>query len=515
MMNDILGVALVIGFSLVPVVASAQLSSCPVNSNPANADYSLNSGGIFCLVGNTPVRQSGGTTVKMADPTVVKIDGNYYLSGTTDDLETGNYAIYRSPNLVNWTYHGVAFSGTRVGSQITINGRKFCNLWGPHLYMDPADPSNVWLVFTATEDRGPAYNFCTPPPPGTPALTAESYQSVFVTSANKTAFVSGGGFSFADAAMGRGHEPVWYGYRVQNNPSSALLFDGGYQQSLVPPQSFRTIPVTGSAELMGSGSTCGMPLDSVYRLGARFGHKCQGTNTWIALDASVFFDPTAGNRRWFLYTWSVDELYPPTDFGAWDGNHVAAYPLLNNGQMDALATADHIPIANRLNRTEAHKVNDVWNGQIAYYDDPPNNEMMGDERGVAEGPAAFRWNGYTYVTYSRNAWTGPGYGIFYRKVSGSLRSAALSSWGDELTGEMALLTAFNRSKVRGPSFGSGEVFIGPGSKPYLVFHAKANGSTTRTVYFKELYFDANSNIKTIKNGTTPLDQNTAAFLIPR
>ncbi|RIL01319.1 MAG: hypothetical protein DCC71_18130, partial [Proteobacteria bacterium] len=453
-------------------VATAQLNPCPANSFAANVDYSLNPNGLYCLVSNPRIRTPNNALARLADPTIVKIDGTYYVTGTSDDMAVGNFPIYRSSDLVNWSFHGNAFSGVNVGHEITINNRKFCDLWGPQLYRDPADGTNVWLSFTATEAPS-GTNYCAPPSPH----QSSDYQSIMVATVDRAAFVSGS-FSFANAAMNRGHEPMWYGYTPDNNSPSwnnPLLFDGGAQVG-------HTIPVTGNASL--AGPDCG----DVYSVGGRFGHRCQGTNTWLGLDSFIFFDPAASNKRWMLYTWSVDEWYPPSDFGAWDGNHVAAYPMISNAQMDVTADGLHIPLAFRQNDTNKPTPT-IENGRAWFYAPAPycpDPNMMGDCRGVAEAPAAYRWNNRTYVTFSRNAWSGSAYGIFYRSIDGTLTTAALSSWGDASIDEKPLLVASNRAVVGGRSYGSGEIFTGPGGRPYLIFHAKANGSTIRYTYFKEL-----------------------------
>lgn len=108
--------------------------------------------------------------ILMADPTVLEIDGVYYISGTTDgwavpgstlctqrnyDPAHSNFAIYKTTDFRTFTFHAWAFSSTdwlphqRIR---TLNGRNFARLQSPQLFRKPYDLSNVYMVFHATEE---------------------------------------------------------------------------------------------------------------------------------------------------------------------------------------------------------------------------------------------------------------------------------------------------------------------------------------------------------------------------
>lgn len=476
------------------------------NSAPLTGAYKLveNAGNFTAWWYNPDTQQWVFDRVPLADPTIVKIEDWYYVTGTSDHYRTANFAIYKSQDLINWQFHSTAFSdtdGLPHDRFITVNpGRRFCNLWAPQLYVDPGDSTNVWLTFTATEDREAGFGSL-----GRGGLGYD-YLSTYVASVSVGQFENGG--PFADPAQGRGHEPMWYHYQVDN--TGAVGLDGGWAQTVADSVA-RTIPVTGSAEL--TGPSCGQ----VYQHGYLFGHRCQGTNTWMGLDSFVYFDPTADDRRWMLYAWRVDEA----GNGAWDGNHVAAYPMFDNARMDATAAGLHIPlafVANDFNPPPGHTDNG-YSGA--------NGSAFG--QGIAEGPAAFKWGQHTYVLYSRNAWDSPAYGIFYRKTASNFQALTLPSWSDTGVAEEPLVTSGQRSLAYGPSYGHGEVFIGPGNRPYLIFHAKQQGTynaalnrveypdgfSGRTVYFKELSFDGLGNLTPITEGPGICGKSAVhRFLVP-
>uniref|UniRef100_UPI00315986C4 family 43 glycosylhydrolase n=1 Tax=Caloramator sp. Dgby_cultured_2 TaxID=3029174 RepID=UPI00315986C4 len=50
----------------------------------------------------------GASVINIADPTIIKYNGEYYLYGTSD---IPGFNVFHSRDLVNWEYKGVAYSG--------------------------------------------------------------------------------------------------------------------------------------------------------------------------------------------------------------------------------------------------------------------------------------------------------------------------------------------------------------------------------------------------------------------
>lgn len=69
----------------------------------------------------------------MADPHVIRVDGNYYLYGTT---HTRGYDVYVSHDLVNWTNRGLAFDDPRRGA------------WAPDVFHDRRGDGKFYLYYT-------------------------------------------------------------------------------------------------------------------------------------------------------------------------------------------------------------------------------------------------------------------------------------------------------------------------------------------------------------------------------
>ena len=375
-------------------------------------------------------------------------------------------------------------------------------LWAPQLFLAPGDTTNVWISFTASER----------PTHGWQTSDAIEGLTAFTATVSRARFKQG--LPFADPTQNRAHEPMPYFYKVNNVQNAPVLKDGGYAQR-VANGAWRTIPV--SVDLNLFGPSCGH-LEEHWRT---YGHRCQGAWTAISLDTHVYFDPTQSNRRWLLYTWS--HLANPANPN-FQGNNLAAHPMLNNNVwLDALAPAsEHIHLAHREHGSHV----------------PPGHATNG--RGLdnasahwntawVEAPAAFHWNGWTYLIYSRNAWTSPAYGIYYRKTSGSFASLAVPGQ-DQSTPESILVRSSTPGQAYGHSYGHGEIFLGPGGRPYLIYHYKEpmvfvpgnpgmyvhpSGWSGRTVYFKELTFDASGNILQLTDAPGVCGQAAAhRFLVP-
>jgi hypothetical protein len=485
--------------------------------------------------------------IPMADPTILRIGSRYYVTGTTDAANNNtNFAIYWSDNLVDWFPHMVAFNTwclppgvpgpcamfhdqilrgpfTQVygPSYVYINGQRAEQLWAPQLYMDPADPNTVHLSFCGVlGDFIPST--CGGPPNMLPG------RSIYVASISKSAFLAGGLSNFFATNPA---EPLAYFYKV-NNGGGAELRDGGQAQGV-------NIPVTFDRTRWNA---CPPPCGWIYKSGPQtYGYQCRGNNTMLGIDPFVYFDPLQSNKRWMMYTWLDDSAWQD-----WNGNHVAAHPMIANRQMDAFGAP--IPLAYKLHSmwwpghdrgcvtSPCAAENWVWPNAQPPDCWIPNGTSgasggrmggCGGRFGVAEGPAAFARNGRSYIMYSRNGWDSPAYGMFYRHAAANIGAMGIAHWGDYLTAEQPLVMSIEREKPDGIGFGHGEVFIGPTrsgqpSKYYLIFHAKEakvggvfpSGYSGRTVYFKELTFNTDGSIVPLSNDGSSGNADTEGFLIP-
>lgn len=111
-----------------------------------------------------------GQDILMADPTIIEIDGTYYITGTTDgwslpndddctelnyDPAHSNFAIYKTTDFSTFTFHAWAFDSTywephqRIRE---IGGRNFARLQSPQLFRKPSEPGVVYMIFHATEE---------------------------------------------------------------------------------------------------------------------------------------------------------------------------------------------------------------------------------------------------------------------------------------------------------------------------------------------------------------------------
>lgn len=519
---------------LVVATPAPALLDCPAGTVPVDDLYREDDEGSQCLVWNRfNFVDPNGDRIILSDPTVLELDGQYYVTGTTEDgsfYDMANFPIYRSADLISWELFGTAFpESQRTGDLLELNPhpdwppppkRAFCWMWAPELYVDPLQPEVIWMTFTAVENRGHGPGMVDNLCDGYQGLHPTRGNSVYVVSVDRADFLAGG--HFADPTSGRSAEPRWFAYS-----NGGFKYDGG--ESLSPPP--RTVPTTVSIEQLDYPQS-GKP--TLY--GKRWCHErgdltptkpapgeenWKYCSTWMALDSFSFLDPNT-NRRWALYTWSVVKA---NDL-VWNGNHVAAHPLVGGILWPAHAVMDvsdpdgHLPLAYRQGSSNAIPPVDPADPPI------PNGCVAGSGGQtadcVAEAPAVFfhPGTGFYYLLISRNPFGAPAYGIFYRKAD-TFEKLGLGAWDDGATAELPLLTARDRSAPRGPSYGHGEIFLGPGDRPYLVFHAKDPGSTRRTVYFKELTFQGDGTILPLTEaadaGPSGIDRrrDLRLFVIPR
>lgn len=86
---------------------------------------------------NKPVNKTYSNPLKLdtglADPDVIKVDGKYYLYGTS---HTRGFDVYVSEDLVNWTNKGLAFDDPRRGA------------WAPEVWHNKRGDGKFYLYYT-------------------------------------------------------------------------------------------------------------------------------------------------------------------------------------------------------------------------------------------------------------------------------------------------------------------------------------------------------------------------------
>lgn len=85
------------------------------------------------------------------DPRVVEMeDGTYHLTYTAYDGRTARLMVATSPDLVTWTKHGPAFTGTPLADRWTKSGAVFTRLEGDRLVATRLE-GLYWMLFGESE----------------------------------------------------------------------------------------------------------------------------------------------------------------------------------------------------------------------------------------------------------------------------------------------------------------------------------------------------------------------------
>ncbi|MEM9555703.1 MAG: hypothetical protein AAGC60_15720 [Acidobacteriota bacterium] len=454
---------------------------------------------------SSPISQAVGQNRHMPDPTILQVGAWFYITGTGDEDGLANFRIYRTQDFRNFEPHMLAFGrvdqGVRSGQwidtatspwQLHLNsGRRYQNLWAPQLYKDPSlGDSDPWifLTFTSEELHG-----------------SEASRSIQLVRIRQSKFLqwhgrdfwTADGPRFADVRDGYGYQ-AWYGYTPGNGVAPPWRYDGGWAEGPL-------IPSTLSPNLLGP--SCGQlerrvfwdPVTGVLRQ-HHFQHRCVGSATGLLIDPFVFIDPKLANhdlwKRVMLYVWDSRGGHSPSSPGAtfhrgW-GNHVAGAPL-RSSQFEFDANGTVLPMAHARNTN-----NPIWVSGPggAHWADNGTVDRYGQESrygSTAEGATAIylpQTDRY-YLIYSRNNWDSPAYQLVYRMTEpGQPFTTIQSNFGNQSVPEHVLLRSNDPARSRGVSFGHAEAFSitrCDGSEwPFLIFHAKMDGSERRTVFFKEL-----------------------------
>lgn len=499
------------------------LNDSAAPTEPLEADENDYHNFTYCASSLDPTQYIVGPHIRLADPTVLQINEWFYITGTNGEdffrppsssAPTDiNFLIYRTKDFANFELHMMAFAPNDIGvaseqyiawgpDQATLhlnNGKWFTRLWAPHLYMDPtqggSDPF-VYLTFSAVEkgfEDGDHSIF-----------HVRIRRSKFLEWHNKDPLLDDG-IRFADQRAGLGWQ-AWFCYRLPDaNGNLRSYFDGG-----VAAGANLLIPNTATIDMLGT--LCGVPgyttLQRKYyddppscdppTNPRGFEHNeatCPNIQAAIlTIDPFVFIDPKLpDNHPWkrvLIYNWDGRKGCRNDEWG----NHIAAMPL-GSTQFYFVETESAIPLAAAKNRSNRNFAKDAA-GHWQWVD---NGAMTGSGYrwgwgGVAEGATAFylpETDRY-YLVYSRNTTDSAAYQIVYRMTEPGepFSSLALSSWNDMDAPEHMLLRATDLTDPTGWSFGHPQYFevidCNNVVHPYLAFFAKLEGSTQRTVMFKEL-----------------------------
>jgi hypothetical protein len=287
------------------------------------------------------------------------------------------------------------------------------------------------------------------------------------------------------------------------------LFDGGHALG-------RTVPVTASIDRLGGG-----PGDFFSRAG-RACSNTMGCNVAMGIDTGVYFDANDGNRPWVFYSWFDLERGH-----VFHGSHIAGHRLLpDHFRMDVSSGSTLLPFAFKSNTTRDGRIrvdgkwinNGLMGGAGPMFDHIHQYSQMKNAYGIAEGIGVFHWAGRPYVYFSRNAFDSAAYGIYYRMGAkgAKLPAMRLAKWDNEKVTEYPLVRASQRATPYGVSYGHGDIFVGPGNRPYLIFHKKEPNDFVRTPYFKELTVGSDGKFKALTDDPRAKpEQNLRVFRIPR
>ncbi|MCC6322648.1 MAG: hypothetical protein IT438_14560 [Phycisphaerales bacterium] len=324
------------------------------------------------------------------------------------------------------------------------------------------------------------------------------------------------GIRFGDARRGLQSAP-WIGYRQNGDPNMPFIYDGGYS---------RGEPIACSASRVLAGPGCGQLFLPVW--GAAW--RCAGPgSSSTAISAMyhgpfIFFDPTKTAeqpwRRALLYDWAYsngNDGVPYQDRGV----HIAGASL-ERDLRSIRVTTDTLPFAyvrsssNQIVGTQVGgEVGPIDNGAVR---SDSNHLFEMPEGGITEGPSAFYNTELQrfYLVFTRNHWAGSAYQIVYRKSTpgAAFVDLKIEPWNDLAAPEQSLLRGDRHLTPNAASYGHADVFKIE-NRYYLAFHAKYDGDSRRTVFFKELTFDvATGDILELHETSIDPRSDISSFLVP-
>lgn len=482
-------------------------------------------------------------------------DTNVYIYRTTDFRTFALHMKAFNEDATLYAKQYVVKNGQGVPQHLhleTSGGltRRFVHLWAPQLYRDPLAPlqddSNIFLTFSA--QRYPLDSQGNLPT----GITEHSdgWRSIWQARIQKRGLLAwleldpqeDDGPRFLDQRewFEGDEEPVFQGdpfgfhYLVNNSTGTGgWRFDGGIAED-------SRIPSSIMYEEWDQGGT-GQPGEH-WVSGAFHAHHGDGMPggsidllfpTALFNDPYIFFDPTiAEPHAWMAYNWRVGTTaFAGRDRGFFIGTFAMfdnlrfdcegslVYLAANQNSVNPIVVGDDCGaddnIANN-GTTTNHFTNGVPDGQ------PP---VEACNLNVAEQPVIFynTVNERYYVLYNRNSFQAATYQICYRMTEpeAPLSSLDLATelqgginehpWDPDMdtldngsvisVDERVLLKASDYSSGSA-SYGVGDVFsinVGGTEHYYLLFHVKSDGTSHRTPFLKELYFNTDGTIKALSD----------------
>jgi hypothetical protein len=511
-----------------------RLSVCPrkneLGSYPVNELYEADDLGRYCMVPNNTDMGAGSKFLfsssssptmprNFTDPTVVKLGGWYFAVGNSS---TANFDIYKSKDLVSWTFHMKAFSDDTDNNPLmltlynrpnfALGERRFCRLSTPTI--DPVPDANgmVRMYFSALEDRAA----------GRCGFENSTYQQTWYNTTVMWVTMPLNNFLAAnrrfDADVG---EPKWLPFK---NGVTAGAPDGGRSRGtewFIPTTVVFDSPLTNFGTLIRNG---------VAGAASRLAHDRSDVGPDVVREDTamfgspfVFRDPKNNGKPWLLYDWM--SWGPAPADNAHRGTHVAMFPLHPEGWVDGGDANYKNPIYMAYARNRNFQI--AGSPGIDEGCSDANNAPWVNNACVAQRGSVFfnQNNNRYYFIFSRNLWDSSAHASFYKGAISLDRLANPVLAHDSDTRERRFLSGVDRSHPTAPIYGSAQIFEVPVDDKfvyYAAFHGTAprsdcqSSNTCRTLYLKELSFDEGGNVLPLSNsGDRGLQRDLRWVRVPR
>jgi len=292
--------------------------------------------------------------IGFADPTILYLDGWYYIPASLSGgpIQSGpNFDMLKSRNLIDWVVHARGMLNSDVEGR--INCREFSAMGSPQLYIDPAVPNSIRLLFNATEN--PCY------PDNSDACNAS--QINVRTCANQSTWTIEGNVEFATTPMVTSIAVASFlasppGHFGESQPAEPWRFTYRWNGNAVsPPDGGWTagVPVPCSVNYCASANGCcnsfttppsdsgdcrhlrkyedrwyfpQIPNDPDWTQNSPYGPVPLGATTMRG-DSFVYFDELCAScsgsaaTPWLIFGWRNKQSSSCSLFGS----HLAAFPM--------------------------------------------------------------------------------------------------------------------------------------------------------------------------------------------
>ncbi len=352
------------------------------------------------------------------DPHVLRLvdaEGPLYL--LTHTVDTGDFPLWRSRDLVRWERAGATFGRGAPGRSNALGEHHYCRLWAPEIV--PL-PHGYMLSFTATRFRAPQ----DPCPP------YREDSGVYL---------------------------AW-------SPDAAGPFAR-------PDHPWEPLPAGGHIPSCGLRDALPRSVDTAV-------DDCLGgfCHQVIRLDSSVFADPETG-RWWLAYAWYTNDP-PRVDWErAHHGEHVSIVEL-DPADPFAVRCAPDVPQIFAVDPHDADlrarlAASCPRCGDMLAFDRGRQDERMrraGVSWGVAEGPSLIRANGLVYLFFSGSAWDSAYYHVAW--VAAPTVEGLVRDNPARLAGRLLVPGG-------GQAFGHGTPVLGPNGRDWFYVHHRLRHADCR------------------------------------